>query len=238
MRPRDVMAVMCAGALLAAVPAEARPAPPKISVLSNRADLVSGGDALVRVTLPRGVRPSRLRLSAGHRNVTRALRRTGRRRLDGRVRGLKVGRMALTARIRGGSASRLYVRNHRIGGPVFAGPQVQPWACQPGAKDAKCNQKPTYRFFYLPKGSSRNGAALPGTNSNDNSGSFRPYDPKNPPPRDQIDTATTPEGVTVPFIVRLESGYIDRDQYAIATLYQPGKRWRANRPQRQFNHRL
>jgi hypothetical protein len=228
----------CAAALLSPIAAEARMPVPRIKVLSGRADLVSGGDTLVRVTLPRGVRASRLRLTAGHRNVTRALRRTGRRRLDGRLRGLEVGRVALTARIRGGSAARLYVTNHPIGGPVLAGPQIQPWTCQPGARDAKCNQGVTYRFFYLPKGAPRNGAALPGTNSNDNSGSFRPYDPKNPPARDQIDTATTTGGVTVPFIVRLETGYLDRDQYAIATLFQPGKRWRPAKPQRQFNHRL
>ena len=211
---------------------------PRIQVLSNRADLVSGGDALVRVTLPRGVRAKRLRLTAGHRNVTRVLRRTGRRRLDGRVRGLRVGRVRLTARIRRGSAARLWVTNHPIGGPVFAGPQIQPWTCQPGARDAKCNQPATYRFLYLPKGGARQGAPLPGTNSNDNSGAFQPYDPKNPPPDGQIDTATTTEGVTVPFIVRLESGYIDRDQYAIATLFDPQKPWRPNRAQRQFNHRL
>ena len=50
--------------LLAAVPAAAAPVP-RIEVLSNRADLVSGGDALVRVTVPRGVKPSRLRFTAG-----------------------------------------------------------------------------------------------------------------------------------------------------------------------------
>jgi hypothetical protein len=227
-----------AGVLLAPIGAEARTPAPRIKVLSNRADLVSGGDALVRVTLPHGVRASRLRLTAGHRNVTRALRRTGRRRLDGRVRGLRAGRVALTARIRGGSAARLFVTNHPIGGPVLAGPQIQPWRCQPGARDAKCNQRASYRFVYLPKGAPRNGAVLPGTNTNDNSGPFRPYDPKNPPPRDQIDTATTTEGVTVPFVVRIETGYLDRDQYAIATLFQPGRPWRPAKPQRQFNHRL
>jgi hypothetical protein len=235
---RRLAIIACAGVLVAPAAAEARMPAPKIRVLSNRADLVSGGDALVRVTLPRGVRASRLRLTVGHRNVTRALRRTGRRRLDGRVRGFHVGRNALTARIRRGSAARIYVINHRIGGPVFSGPQIQPWTCQAGARDAKCNQAPSYRFLYLPKGAPRNGAALPGTNSNDNSGSFRPYDPKSPPPPDQIDTATTTQGVTVPFVVRLETGYIDRDQYAIATLFDPSKPWRANRPQRQFNHRL
>src|SRR3954463_7706026 len=145
MRPRDVMAVMCAGALLAAVPAEARPAAPKVSVLSNRADLVSGGDALVRVTLPRGVKVSRLRLTAGKRNVTGALQRTGPRSLTGLVRKLRVGRVALTARVRHGGAARLYVTNHPLGGPVLAGPQIQPWTCESGAKDKQCNQKPTYQ---------------------------------------------------------------------------------------------
>ena len=44
--------------------------------------------------------------------------------------------------------------------------------------------------------------------------------------------------MTVPFIVRLETGYIDRDQYAIAALFDPGKPWTPTAPQRQFNHRL
>ena len=256
------LAALC-GALLAAVPAEARPAVPRIQVLSNRADLVSGGDAYVRVTLPRGVRPSRLRLTAGRRNVTGVLERMGGRRLEGVVTGMPVGRVALTARIRltgrrtgqrrrgsrpttptftarvrWGRAARLSVTNHPIGGPVFAGPQIQPWTCQEGAVDAQCNQPPSFRYFYLPEGASREGAALPGTNSNSQGGSFRSYDPENPPPRDQIAETTTTEGVTVPFIVRLETGYLDRDQYAIATLFDPAAPWKPTAPQPQSNRRL
>ena len=49
--------------LLAAGPADARMAAPRIQVLSNRANLVSAGDAYVRVKLPRGVKASRLRLT-------------------------------------------------------------------------------------------------------------------------------------------------------------------------------
>src|SRR4051812_40234584 len=279
MRPtgvgRRALAALLAGcsatAMLAAGSAEARTPAPRIQVLSNRADLVSGGDALVLVTLPRGVKASRLRLSAGRRDVTRVLKPVGPRQLEGVVKGLAVGRVALTARVLGGnsgatsggtargthgqgedrpravastaragagSAARLYVTNHPIGGPIFAGPQIQPWACQTGAKDKQCDQAPSFKFFYLPKGGSTDGAALPGTTSNSSGGSFQPYDPKNPPPDDQIATTTTTDGVTVPFIVRLESGYIDRDQYAIATLFQPGKPWTPTAPQKQFNHRL
>ena len=247
--------VACLGALLAAAPAEARTPAPRIQVLSNRADLVSGGDAYVRVTLPRGVRASRLRLTAGRRDVTRVLERMGRRRLEGVVTGMRVGRvplvarirgsgrrsgggLALTARVRPGSAARLWVTNHPIGGPIFAGPQIQPWDCQETARDAQCNQPPSYRFFYLPRGASTDGAVLPGTNSNSSGGSFRPYDPDNPPPPGSVATTTTTEGVTVPFIVRLEEGYIDRDQYAIAALFDPSKPWRPTAPQRQFNRRM
>ena len=57
--------VIGAFAVLSAAPADARTSVPTIAVLSNRADLVSDGDALVRVTLPRQVRASRLRLTAG-----------------------------------------------------------------------------------------------------------------------------------------------------------------------------
>ena len=42
----------------------------------------------------------------------------------------------------------------------------------------------------------------------------------------------------MPFIVRVETGYMDRDQYQIAALYQPGKPWTAIAPQPQFNHKL
>src|SRR4051794_9848670 len=236
--PRALALVTCVAALLAAAPAEARMAAPKITVLSNRADLVSAGVTLVRVTLPRGVKPSRLRFTAGRRTVTHSLHRTGPRTLDGLVRGLPVGRTALVARIRRGSAARLYVTNHPVGGPVLAGPQIQPWTCQDGAKDKQCDAPTTYQFFYLPKGSSESGAPLPGTTSNSSGGAFQPYDPKNPPSSDQIATTTTTDGVTVPFIVRLETGYIDRDQYAIATLFDPAKKWTPIKPQKQFNHRL
>jgi hypothetical protein len=235
---RGIAVAVCGVALLCSAPANAGAAVPKIKVLSTRADLVSGGDALVRVKLPRGAKTSRLRLRAGRRNVTGALTRTGPRRLEGLVDGLRDGRTKLTARMRGGAAARLTVTNHPLGGPIFAGPQIQPWDCQPEATDAQCDEPPAFKYFYLPKGSPQAGAALPGTNSNDSGGSFQPYDPDSPPSDDQIETTTTTDGVTVPFIVRLETGYIDRDQYAIAALFDPDQPWTATAAQPQYNHRM
>ncbi len=210
----------------------------RIATLDNRADLISGGDALVQVTLPRGVRRSRLTFLVNGRNRTRLLVKMGPHILEGLVSGLRNGRNSLTARIRGGRASRLIVTNHPIGGPVFAGPQIQPWTCEAGARDAQCNQASTYQFFYLPVGASTQGAALPGTTSNSGGGAFQPYNPAHPPSAGAIASTTTTEGVKLPFIVRLEEGYLDRDQYAIATLFDPAKPWTALAPQKQFNHRL
>ena len=237
---RSLLAAACAILALAAgaLPAAAGAAAPRIKVLSNRADLVSGGDALVRVKLPRGAKAPRLRLAAGGSDVTGSLERTGPRRLEGVVDGLARGRTVLRARIRHGGAARLTITNHPLGGPVFAGPQIQPWDCQEAAVDEQCNQEPEFSYLYLPKGASQQGATLPGTNSNDSGGSFQPYDPDDPPSDDQIETATTTEGVEVRFIVRLETGYIDRDQYAIATLFDPNEPWTPTAPQPQFNRRM
>ncbi|MEA2389899.1 MAG: hypothetical protein QOK31_8 [Solirubrobacteraceae bacterium] len=196
-----------------------RPAP-VIQVLSNRADLISSGDVLVAVRLPRGTRPSRVRVYAGSRNVTRAFARRANRRYEGLVTRLRVGRTVLRVRAPGAREARVAVINHPNGGPVFAGPQVKPWVCEDGARDSHCNRPTTFSYQYM----------------SSSSGTLQPYDPKNPPP--DVATTHTQTGANVPFIVRTETGYQDRDQYQIATLFQPGRPWRAWSPQRQFNHKL
>jgi hypothetical protein len=121
-----------------------------------------------------------------------------------------------------GRGARLTITNHPLGGPVFSGPQIKPWTCQEDALDAQCNQKPTISYYYKPS----------------SGGALQPYDPENPPSADSIAETTTTEGVTVPFIVREEVGYLARDQYAFATLWQPDKKWFPWAPQEQFNRRL
>ncbi len=65
---------------------------------------------------------------------------------------------------------------------------------------------------------------------------FQPYNPASPP--SDVAQTTTDQGVKVPFIVRVETGYMDRDQYQIAVLYQPSKPWTTFAPQSQFDHKL
>src|SRR5258705_6179 len=53
-----------------------------------------------------------------------------------------------------------------------------------------------------------------------------------------VATTTTPEGKTVPYIVRVETGYQDRDQYQIAALFDPSQPWAPWAPQPGWNHKL
>jgi hypothetical protein len=189
-----------------------------IQVLSSRADLVSAGDALVRVNLPAGVRSATVDVNG--KDVTRefGLRQNG--TFEGLLTGLALGRNDVTARIAGGNGAVLTITNHPQGGPTFSGPQILPWACGNGVKDKQCNQKPTYSYVY--KSSTR--------------GDFEAYNPDSPP--SDVAQTQTQNGTVVPFIVRKEVGYSDRDQYAIAVLWQPKKPWQPWAPQKQWNSKL
>ncbi|MDQ1705958.1 MAG: hypothetical protein QOF18_2324, partial [Frankiaceae bacterium] len=194
----------------------------RIATLSDRADLISAGDALVKVTVPAGAKAGTLRLRLNGRDVTAAFRHNSDGHGEGLITGLRLGKNTLTAGLPDGRAALLTITNHPQGGPVFSGPQIQPWACTNSSKSKKCDQKPTFAYSYVRAGD----------------GSTQSYDPKSPPPSFAIANTTTTDGVTVPFIFRTETGYIDRDQYTISTLWQPGKPWESWAPQKQFNHRL
>jgi hypothetical protein len=193
----------------------------EIRVLSNRADLISGGDALLDVVLPAGTDSSAVTMTLNGDDVSGAFAPSGDGTLRGLVTGLKSGDNRFTAQYAGGKAQTTLV-DHPSGGPLLAGPQLQPWTCQDGAVDAQCNQPPSYSYVYL--------------SSNPLKSGFQAYDPENPP--NDVANTTTDQGVTVPFIVRVETGYMDRDQYQIAVLWQPGTDWTTTQPQPQFNHKL
>jgi hypothetical protein len=192
-----------------------------IQVLSNRADLINGGDVLVQVTPPPGTAASAITVDLNGQDATKAFTVSTDGRYMGLVSGLTLGRNLITAHYPGGDSSYAII-NHANGGPVIAGPQSQPRVCQKGAVDAQCNQPVSYSYVYLSTDLTKQG--------------FQAYDPANP--ATDVATTTTDQGVTVPFIVRIETGYQDRDQYKIAALYQPGKPWTAAAPQNQFNHKL
>jgi hypothetical protein len=229
-----------------------------IKTLSNRADLVSGGDAFIEIVLPQGTSASGLKVDVGGRDVSNAFAQRPNGRVLGVVTGLSNGNNLLTAKV-GGKGASLAINNHPIGGPVFSGTQIQPWICatptaQPPtfttpatnasglsttAIDAQCNIETEYKLYYktttagctisLPD---PNPPTPPPTN-----GCFKPYDPAGARPSDLAMT-TTDKGVTVPYIVRVERGTINRGIYDIAVLFDPTADWKPYAPQPGWNGKL
>jgi hypothetical protein len=215
------LSLVAALAALLTAPAVASAAPAlKIDVISNRADLISAGDALVAIDMPAGVDAPTIQVTENGRDVTSAFATRPNGRFEGLVTGLDAGPHELRATATGAETASLALVDHPNGGPVFSGPQIQPWVCTNGSPDPQCNAPATYRYEYK--------SSL--------DGQMHAYDPGNPPP--DVATTTTQTGATVPFIVRIETGYQDRDQYQIATLFRPGRPWEPWAPQPQFNHKL
>ncbi|WP_406056506.1 DUF6351 family protein [Kribbella sp. NBC_00889] len=189
---------------LLAVPAHA--AGVRLEVLSSpRPDMVSDGNVLVGVY---GPDLDRLTVRLDGRDVTDAFARTG-DHLTGLVDGLVDGRNTITA-----DRERLVVTNHPRTGPMLAGPHETPYICGTAdfttlAKvklgpptDANCSV-PT-RVDYLYRSTiDRSLKVLP---------SDRPAD---------LATTTTSDGRTVPYIVRVETGVINRSIYEYAVLHDP-----------------
>src|SRR5256884_6793656 len=182
---------------------------PTIKVLSNQPDLISGGDALVEI-LNAGTGSLRATLNGADISSAFALRPNG--RVMGLVTGLIDGGNTLTVKSKTGSAT-ITITNYPNGGPLFSGPQIQPWPCLAGATDAQCNRPVVYDYKYMPSGGS----------------GFQPYHPNNPP--SNVGTTTTDQGKTVPYIVRRETGSQDRGQYQLAALFDPTKSWGPWAPQ-------
>jgi len=194
-------AAVILGMLALCAPAQAA-SDVRIDVLSNRADVISGGDALIRVVRPDDAAGIPLKVTVGDRDVTSAIGSDG----IGLIDGLDNGPNVVTARLDDGRGASITIINHPIGGPVFAGAQVQPWICKDGAKDAQCNRPTTVTYQY----------------KDANTGQFSAYDPKSPPDPATIATTTTDQNKTVPYVVRVEKGDQDRGGYAIAVLDTKG----------------
>jgi hypothetical protein len=210
-----------------AIATVAETGPLSTRVLSNRADLISGGDALVQIVMPDSATTLLLRpkVTVGSRDVSGSFAWRPDGRYLGIVDGLAVGKNVLSATLQS-STVRITITNHPIGGPVLAGPQVQPWFCTTAdnglgpAKDSQCNAPTVVTYKY----------------HSSVTGQFANYDPSSPPP--DLETTTTDQGVTAPYIVRVERGTMDRGIYDIAVLADPNQSWEAWAPQASWNHKL
>jgi hypothetical protein len=177
-----------------------------VTVSNPRSELVSGGEVLVRVDVPRHVNAADVQVTSDGGDVTSSFQVQPDGSLLGLVTGLTLGRNRLVASVHGQFASSLDVINHSINGPVFSGKQQLPYVCQTTSFGLAASNPPDCvaptMVSYVYKNTSGAFVAL--------------ADPTTIP----ADAATTTvNGKTVPYIVRIETGVIDRAVYQIAALF-------------------
>jgi hypothetical protein len=219
---RKLLTVVVLSLLVSPAPAGASTGKLDVEILSSpRPTLVTGGSALVRLT---GARPGQVTVRAGRTDVTSAFRAQGDGTMLGLVEGLPLGGSVITATARRGSPAAVRVVNHPVTGPVFSGPQQVPFFCETTAfglaPAAPPNCAAPSRVSFQYRTTMGTFAALP--------------DPALTPPDA---TVTTVDGRTVPYVVRIERGTIDRAVYEIAALYD-GRAPSPTRASNSWNRRL
>jgi hypothetical protein len=198
--------VVCATGLAAAAAwAQAGDARPAITVVSSRPDMVTGGDALLRLS-GAGDMPAVFVNNAPAK--LQNVRKTPEGSVLAVITGLPLGKSTLAVKAKASAAQE--ITNYPITGPVFSGPHQQPFVCQTEAwnlgkpLDEHCSASTRVEWQYKsttpPQG---RGASA-----------FKPYDPNAPAPADLA--RTTIDGRSVPYVVRLETGTINRAVYQIA----------------------
>jgi hypothetical protein len=177
-----------------------------VTVSNPRPQLVSGGQVLVRVDVPKHINPADVQITSNGQDVTSSFQVQSDGTLLGLVTGLTTGPNHLVALAHGQFSSSLDIVDHSINGPVFSGKQQLPFVCQTtsfglaASSPPDCSAPTMVSYVYKNK-----------------VGAFVPLaDPTTIP----SDAATaTVNGQSVPYIVRIETGVIDRAVYQTAALF-------------------
>ena len=190
-----------------------------VTVLSGRPDMVTGTEALVQVDVPSLVALSAVRVTVNGADGTAAFRADDdAHRLVGLVDGLNQGEnhVSVTAGRRAGGASITLVA-HPLEGPVISGPHERPFICQTETfelhsgdtlgppLDEHCTVARRVDYAYRAAGDAE----------------LRPLPDPSSVPSDAALT-TTLTGDEVPYVIRIETGTINRAIYQIAMLHAPG----------------
>tara|TARA_B100001123_G_scaffold331033_2_gene373231 strand:- start:54350 stop:56527 length:2178 start_codon:yes stop_codon:yes gene_type:complete len=187
----------------------------KLVTLSGRPEMVTGGDALIEVIAPKNQSLSELRLTLNGVDVTSQFRSDG-AGLVGLLETLEPTNEVRLLTSDGTNRATLFITNHPIEGPVFSGPHETPFMCEtdaftllsgetlgaPISEDCSIKRRVDYGYR-----STQDGELKPLLNIR-----TRPED---------LATTTTLSNAEVPYIVRIETGTINRAIYQIAVLHDP-----------------
>jgi hypothetical protein len=210
----------------------------RVTVLSTRPEMVTAGDALVRIEVPRAVPLDDVAISIGSTDLPAEKLAPFARDVDGHaltgvVDGLRLGHNVLRVRAKGGGdeagGAALVLVNHPKEGPAFSGPRQTPFACETAAfglpgigttlgpsTPPDCSAATVVGYSYV---SARDGA-FHGFTSCTNPPHVPCTDPTDVA-RATFTDAATGATTTVRNIVRFEVGTANRAIYMIALLHDP-----------------
>ncbi|MDQ1832706.1 DUF6351 family protein [Massilia scottii] len=212
-----------------------------LTVLSSKPDEVSGGDARIAVSAVADM-PGQMRFRLNGQRIDPPMAAAG-ARMEGVVSGLADGRNTLEVSYtdHGGRevAAALALTNHPVTGPMFSGAQQQPFVCRTQesglGQPLVDNQDGIGHPVFEASGVATSGVATSGGRLLGHSRycaiktqihyfyhtgeGFKPFDAVKgyATPPDDLKTITL-NGASVPFVVRVEAGTINRFAYTIAML--------------------
>lgn len=217
--PMGVLLAACDGANTLRIEPPPPPAPLgefTATVVSSPPEAVSGGAARIGIGAPSALPVDDIVVELDGMDVTDSFSPSdGKYRLLGRVEGLAEGENRLTVTSDGDpvSAAGITLVNHPETGPIFSGPQQDPFLCAVDddlanlevgpVLDEQCSVERVVSFKYRTTGAS-----------------WADWEPGQERP-DDMATTTTTTGETVDFIVRWERGTLNRFLYSLAVL-DPG----------------
>lgn len=227
-----------------APPQPATQASLKVSSVSSPQGMASGGDSLIRISDDAGGEIRNIVVRLNGNDVTASFSKApGGNALLGSVSGMREGENRIeVANAADPSSVRasLTLTNYPLQGPILYAPREEPFACEthnftvyPGGPrltatpltSADCAVPTRVDWVYHDAG--RAGTAV-----------WQRYDPANPPAN--VELTTLADGSRVPYIVRLETGVINRGIYQIAVLGDPAANPNPTpaAPARAWNRRL
>jgi len=231
----------------------------QVTTLSSRPDMITGGDVLLQIDVPATVAPDKVIIKLNGEAVTSNFQPdAATHTMTGLVKGLKIGenKVEVFVSSAGKPVAQVTLKNYAITGPVFSGPQEQPFVCQTqefrmldksslGAPlDANCSVKTIVSYVY--KSTESAPPAAQGGRGGGN-GNFPGVPVLNVKPLTDLTTlpadvayTTTTTGDKVPFVVRVETGTINRGIYQIVVLSDPTKESQIGplNPPKEWNKRL
>lgn len=178
--------------------------------------MVSGGDVLLRVSVPAGKDLSKVTVWLRGQKATNSFQPVSETALVGLVEGLVLSNNIVEADYDGEKGGELVLANHPLSGPIFSGQHENPFVCETasfvlpggGTLGPPLNQNtcsvsaPVYRYMYWSSSQER---------------FVSPTTPGQFPGAATINV----DGRDVRFVVRIETGTINRAIYQIAMLHDP-----------------